>query len=168
MRDLAPIAQEVFAPSAQLTPIVFRLVFLVPAAELGCKSWLPQSYGHELLLSTHPASESKSAEAINRLTLIEQLWLTFQCRWAPVLLSCTQVWTLCCCCCCCCKHGTTAANCMLAYSTKQKLPPCLPRVYSWQRCLVCFWDNRGDRYRCLGWQLVALAAGFQPPFWYSV
>jgi len=114
MRDLAPIAQEVFAPSAQLTPIVFRLVFLVPAAELGCKSWLPQSYGHELLPSTHPASESKSAKAVNRQTLIQQLCLTFQCHWAPVLLSCTQAWTLCCC--CCCKHGTTLAT-QLAYST---------------------------------------------------
>ena len=113
------VTQEVFAPFAELNPVVFGMVFLVPAAEPGCKSWLPQSYGHQLLPSTHPASESKSAKAVNRQTFIEQLCLTFQCRWAPVLLSCTQVWTLCC---CCCKHGTTLAtrqpcSTQLAYST---------------------------------------------------
>ena len=67
MRDLAPVAQEVFAPFAEFNPVVFGLVFLVPAAELSCKSWLPQGYGHELLPSTHPASQSNSAEAVNRL-----------------------------------------------------------------------------------------------------
>jgi hypothetical protein len=70
MRDLAPIAQEVFAPLAEFNPIVFRLVFLVPAAELGCKSWLPQGYGHEPLPSAHPASESKSTETVNRLKVL--------------------------------------------------------------------------------------------------
>jgi len=67
MRDLAPIAQEVLAPFAELTPVMFRLVLLVPAAELGCKSWLPQGYGHELLPSAHPASRNRSAVAVNRL-----------------------------------------------------------------------------------------------------
>ena len=61
--DLAPITQEVFAPSAQLTPIVFVLVFL-PAAELGCKSWLPQGYGHEPLPSAHLA---KCIASLNRM-----------------------------------------------------------------------------------------------------
>ncbi len=66
MRDLAPIAQEVLAPFAELTPIMFWLVLLVPAAELGCKSWLPQGYSHELLPSGHPASQNRSAVAVNR------------------------------------------------------------------------------------------------------
>jgi len=71
MRELAPIAQEVLAPFAELTPIMARLVLLVPVAELGCKSWLPQGYGHELLPSAHPASQNKSAVAVNRLKVID-------------------------------------------------------------------------------------------------
>ncbi len=60
MRDLAPIAQEVFVPTAELAPIVFRLVLLVPLAEFGCKSWLSQGYGHQLLSSAHPANNTEA------------------------------------------------------------------------------------------------------------
>jgi hypothetical protein len=54
------MAHEVFASTAELAPVVFRLVLLVPLAEFSCKSWLSQGYGHELLSSAHPANNMEA------------------------------------------------------------------------------------------------------------
>ncbi len=67
--------------------------------------------------------------------------------------SMAQAWQFACC-------TLSAASCQYACKHTSSL--------LLQRRLACFWDSRGGRYRCLDWQLVALAAGFQPPVWYGV